>query len=151
MSIAIRNLTLMLPPSENAVLRFYELTEGGILWFQNLTLTDPIMSLPLILCLTNLLIIEVQTLSRNKTPTRNQKIIKNIFRGFTIIMMPLSCFLPSGVNLYWTASSIYGLSQNLFLLSPQVRKCFGIPNTPYNHDKPYKYLIDKTKSKLRIS
>jgi len=99
MSIAIRNLTLMLPPSENAVLRFYELTEGGILWFQNLTLTDPIMSLPLILCLTNLLIIEVQTLSRNKTPTRNQKIIKNIFRGFTIIMMPLSCFFTIGCKL----------------------------------------------------
>lgn len=55
------------------------------------------------------------------------------------------------MTLYWTASSIYGLSQNLFLLSPQVRRCFGIPKTPYNHEQPYKYLMDTTKSKLRIS
>lgn len=53
--------------------------------------------------------------------------------------------------LYWTTSSVYGLSQNLFLLSPQVRECFGIQKTPYNHEQPYKYLIDKTKSKLGIS
>ncbi|XP_022175252.1 mitochondrial inner membrane protein COX18 [Myzus persicae] len=151
MSIATRNLTLMLPPSDDAVIRFYELTEGGILWFSNLTAIDSTMCLPLIMCLSNLLIIEVQTQSRNKEPTRNQKIIANIFRGLTIIMMPLSCFLPSGVTLYWTASSIYGLSQNLFLLSPQVRKCCGIPKTPYNNEHPYKYILHKTKSKLRIS
>lgn len=42
-----------------AVIRFYELTEGGILWFTNLTAIDPTMSLPLIMCLSNLLIIEV--------------------------------------------------------------------------------------------
>lgn len=56
-----------------------------------------------------------------------------------------------GVSLYWTTSSIYGLSQNLFLLSPQVRKCFGIPKTPYNNEHPYKYILNKTKSKLKIS
>lgn len=42
-----------------AVARFYELSEGGALWFSNLTAVDPTMCLPLILCLTNLLIIEV--------------------------------------------------------------------------------------------
>ncbi|KAL4149489.1 hypothetical protein QTP88_003430 [Uroleucon formosanum] len=150
MSIATRNLTLMLPPSDDAVIRFYELTEGGILWFTNLTAIDPTMSLPLIMCLSNLLIIEIQTQSRNKELTRNQKIITNIFRGLTIIMMPLSCFLPSGVSLYWTTSSIYGLSQNLFLLSPQVRKCFGIPKTPYNNEHPYKYILNKTKSNINV-
>jgi len=46
-------------PLSKAVIRFYELTEGGILWFTNLTAIDPTMSLPLIMCLSNLLIIEV--------------------------------------------------------------------------------------------
>lgn len=55
------------------------------------------------------------------------------------------------MSLYWTTSSIYGLSQNLFLLSPQVRKCFGIPKTPYNNEHPYQYILHKTKSKLGIS
>lgn len=42
-----------------AVIRFYELTEGGILWFTNLTAIDSTMCLPIIMCLSNLLIIEV--------------------------------------------------------------------------------------------
>lgn len=44
-----------------AVVRFHELAEGGALWFPNLTDVDPTMCLSLILCLTNLLIIEVIT------------------------------------------------------------------------------------------
>ncbi|XP_050429554.1 cytochrome c oxidase assembly protein COX18, mitochondrial isoform X2 [Adelges cooleyi] len=151
MSIAIRNLTLMLPPSNDALIRFTELTEGGILWFTNLTDIDPTMCLPLILCLSNLLIIQIQTHARNKELTRKQAIVTNIFRSITLFMLPISYFLPSGVSLYWTTSSIYGLSQNVILLSPQLRKWLGIPRTPYNHENPYKYIIDKTKSSIKIA
>lgn len=52
-----------------AVVRFNELAEGGTLWFQNLTAIDPVMCLPLILCLSNLLIIEVKL--SIKLPTIN--------------------------------------------------------------------------------
>lgn len=45
-----------------AVIRFYELAEGGTLWFQNLTTVDPTFCLPLILCLSNLLIIQVNVI-----------------------------------------------------------------------------------------
>ncbi|XP_050533353.1 cytochrome c oxidase assembly protein COX18, mitochondrial [Daktulosphaira vitifoliae] len=151
LSIAIRNLTLMLPPSNEAVIRFTELTNGGILWFTNLTEIDSLMCLPLLMCISNLLIIQVQTYARNKELTRKQALTTNIFRGLTIFMLPLSYFLPSGVTLYWTTSSIYGLSQNLILLSPRLRKWFGIPRTPYNHEKPYQYIIDKTKQTLKVA
>lgn len=50
-----------------AVVRFHELAEGGALWFPNLTDVDPTMCLSLILCLTNLLIIEVMTYLNNFT------------------------------------------------------------------------------------
>lgn len=42
-----------------AFVRFQELEVGGTLWFQNLTDIDPTLCLPLTLCLSNLLIIEV--------------------------------------------------------------------------------------------
>lgn len=58
--------------------------------------------------------LKVQTQSRNKEQTRGQKIISNIFRGVTIVMMPLSCFLPSVSTYNFQTFKLFIISNNCF-------------------------------------
>lgn len=51
-------------------------------------------------------------------------------------------FIFQCLTLYWVTSSTYGLIQNLALLSPKVKRTFGIPETPSELENPYKHLAD---------
>lgn len=71
-------------------------------------------------------------------------------RGISIAMVPIAAFVPSGLSLYWVSSSTFGLFQNLFILSPKVRRFVGIPKVNSEHEQPYKHLYSKIKERLRI-
>ncbi|XP_068085088.1 cytochrome c oxidase assembly protein COX18, mitochondrial isoform X2 [Anabrus simplex] len=51
------------------------------------------------------------------------------------------------LNLYWATSSAYGLIQNIFLMSPRVKRICGIPRTPSTQDKPYQHIASQLKNK----
>ena len=43
--------------------------------------------------------------------------------------------------LYWTCSSLYGLSQNIALSLPKVRRNLGIKKSPTESETPFKDMI----------
>jgi inner membrane protein COX18 len=87
-----------------------------------------------------------------KVPTdgRLQKYGQYFFRTLSLLMVPLAAVVPSGLSLYWVSSSVFGLFQNLLILSPKVRRLVGIPKVNSELEKPYAHLLDKIKERLRI-
>lgn len=96
-SVSIRNLLSLLPnPDEiTAQIAYTELTVGGFLWVPNLTQVDASFILPIALGVVNLSIIECQTRMRTRVPGKFQKITTNLFRGLSVLMVPVACTVPS--------------------------------------------------------
>jgi len=151
-SVALRNLVYMLPDpmSIEAQIVTTEMTIGGFGWIPNLTVVDNSYILPVTLGLINLAIIEVQAMSRTRPPTRLQSIANNVFRGLSVVMVPVACTVPSALCVYWVASSSFGLAQNLLMLSPEVRRSVGIPKTQTELSQPYDLLWLKIQQRLRL-
>ncbi|EDW76866.1 uncharacterized protein Dwil_GK16110 [Drosophila willistoni] len=141
-SVALRNLVYMLPDPTTlkAQIIATEMTIGGFGWIPNLTVVDQSYILPVALGLINLGIIELQSMTRTRPATRLQNVMNNVFRGLSIVMIPVACTVPSALCVYWVASSSFGLAQNLFLLSPEVRRAVGIPKTKAELEQPYDQL-----------
>uniref|UniRef100_A0A2M4BUB3 Putative inner membrane protein cox18 mitochondrial n=1 Tax=Anopheles marajoara TaxID=58244 RepID=A0A2M4BUB3_9DIPT len=142
-SVAIRNLVSMMPDPTaiEAQIAYTELTLGGFGWIPNLTELDHSLILPVALGVINLVIIEIQANSRTKPPSKLQTIFTNLFRGLSIVMVPIAASVPSCLCLYWVTSSAYGLGQNLLLLSPRFRRIVGIPAVPSELTNPYQHLL----------
>ncbi|KAH8366086.1 hypothetical protein KR093_008891, partial [Drosophila rubida] len=151
-SVALRNLVYLLPDptSLQAQIIATELTIGGFGWIPNLTVVDSSYILPVTLGLINLAIIEVQTMTRTRPATRLQTIANNVFRGLSVVMVPVACTVPSALCVYWVASSSFGLAQNLLMLSPEVRRAVGIPKTATELTQPYDQLWLKIQQRARL-
>ncbi|CAK1551155.1 unnamed protein product [Leptosia nina] len=141
MSFAIRNLVNMHPPHPSAMVTFMELSTGGFGWIPNLIEPDHSFILPVAFGLTNLAIIEIQRMSKLREPSRVYNIFTNVFRGFSIVMIPIAANVPSCLCLYWVTSSAFGLIQNLCLLSPSLRRKLRIPLAPSELENPYTPII----------
>lgn len=148
-SVALRNLIGMMPNpnSFEAQLAFTQLTMGGFGWMPNLTEIDASYILPVALGVLNLAIIEIQVMSKIRPSTKLQTYATNFFRVLSVCMVPIAATVPSGLALYWTTSSLFGLTQNLVLMSPKIKDIAGIPKTPSRLDDPYKHLADMTKER----
>uniref|UniRef100_A0A1B6L9P2 Membrane insertase YidC/Oxa/ALB C-terminal domain-containing protein n=1 Tax=Graphocephala atropunctata TaxID=36148 RepID=A0A1B6L9P2_9HEMI len=151
LSTAFRNLVYMLPHQDAlAELKRLELSVGGVAWFPDLTTPDSFV-IPITLGLTNLAIVEIQTMMRKGGDrTRLQRYATNFFRGFSIFMIPVAACVPSCLTLYWLTSSTYGLTQNLAVMSPRVRRLFGIPPSSTTHTHPYAHLAEQLRSRFRL-
>lgn len=53
------------------------------------------------------------------------------------------------MSLYWATSSSYGLTQNIFIKLPRVRRYFNIPKTPSEQERPIKYIKDQMKVRVK--
>lgn len=148
-SVALRNLISMMPNPNafEAQLAFTQLSIGGFGWIPNLTEVDASYILPVMLGVLNLAIIEIQVMSKIQTPSKLQKYATNFFRIISVCMVPIAATVPSGLALYWTTSSAFGLTQNLVLMSPKIKNFVGVPMTPSQLDDPYKHLADMTKER----
>ncbi|XP_017028298.1 cytochrome c oxidase assembly protein COX18, mitochondrial [Drosophila kikkawai] len=151
-SVALRNLVYLLPDptSIQAQIVATEMTIGGFGWIPNLTVVDSSYILPVALGLINLAIIEVQSMSRTRPATRLQNAMNYVFRGLSVVMVPVACTVPSALCVYWVASSSFGLAQNLLLLSPEVRRSVGIPKTQTELDQPYDLLWLKIQQRVGL-
>ncbi|KFP83050.1 Mitochondrial inner membrane protein COX18, partial [Acanthisitta chloris] len=114
-----------------------EFSSGGALWFTDLTAPDPTWILPVSLGLVNLLIVEIFASQKTKQVSRFQKLVTNVFRVVSVLMVPVAATVPSSMALYWLSSSLVGLSHNLLLRSPTFRRLCGIPRTGSDSDTPY--------------
>ncbi|XP_047533713.1 cytochrome c oxidase assembly protein COX18, mitochondrial [Vanessa atalanta] len=149
MSFALRNLVNMHPSSPSAMITFMELQNGGFGWIPNLTESDHSLILPLTFGIANIAIIEVQRLSKLREPSKIYNIFTNVFRVFSIAMIPVAASVPSCMCLYWTTSSVFGLAQNLSLLSPTLRRKLKIPEAPSELEHPYSHMKEEINKKIR--
>lgn len=129
MSISLRDLSLDLhklsqPSMEDGFVAL-QLAEEGLAWFQNLCVADPYYVLPVLMCAVNLSIVEVYKLGQMNKP------LANIMRGISIIMLPIACYMPSCVTLYWLISSSYGGLQAMILMQVLNTK-FKLPSSSQN-------------------
>ncbi|XP_068205035.1 cytochrome c oxidase assembly protein COX18, mitochondrial [Palaemon carinicauda] len=140
MSISLRNMASMMPHQDAAAqILFLQLSTGGVSWIPNLTEVDHSLILPVAMGITNLLITEVNALSR-VSQSRLQSILTNTFRVISIVMIPIASNMPACVVLYWVTSSVCGLVQNVALMHPQLRQACGIPKTASQNPTPYRHL-----------
>ncbi|ALC44002.1 CG4942, partial [Drosophila busckii] len=151
-SVALRNLVYMLPDPTTLTAQIVatEMTIGGFGWIPNLTQVDNSYILPVALGLINLCIVEVQSMTRTRPATRMQSIANNVFRGLSVLMVPIACTVPSALCVYWVASSSFGLAQNLLILSPELRRAVGIPQTATELQQPYEQLWLKIQKRARL-
>ncbi|XP_049873135.1 cytochrome c oxidase assembly protein COX18, mitochondrial [Pectinophora gossypiella] len=148
-SFALRNLVYMHPPDPSAVVTFMELSAGGIGWIPNLTEPDHSLILPVAFGLINLAIIEIQSVSKLRQPSKMYNVFTNVFRVFSVVMIPVAASVPSCMCLYWVTSSGFGLMQNLMLLSPALRRKLKIPEAPSELENPYSHIKGELSAKLQ--
>ncbi|XP_054028630.1 cytochrome c oxidase assembly protein COX18, mitochondrial [Dryobates pubescens] len=117
-----------------------QLSAGGTLWFPDLTAPDSTWILPVSLGLVNLLLVEIFA-SQKMEASRLQKLATHFFRVVSVVMIPVAATVPSSMALYWLSSSLVGLSHNLLLRSPPVRRLCLIPRTKSESDTPYRDLL----------
>uniref|UniRef100_A0A8P4KCX0 Cytochrome c oxidase assembly factor COX18 n=1 Tax=Dicentrarchus labrax TaxID=13489 RepID=A0A8P4KCX0_DICLA len=134
LSLALRNLSL----DQYGQTDQSGLVAGGTLWIPDLTVPDSTWILPVCLGLTNLLILEVFSLQR-VNPSRFQRIVTNVIRGFSVLMVPIAATVPSSMALYWFISSLVGFSHNLLLRSPAIHKLLKLRTQ--RSDSPYRDLL----------
>lgn len=80
-------------------------TDGGILWFQNLSQMDPTYLLPIISAVTMLAATEIT--SKNIDP-QQRWLMRLLPIGFTIFLLNF----PAGLFVYWITSNLVTLTQN---------------------------------------
>ncbi|KAK2178353.1 hypothetical protein NP493_546g02001 [Ridgeia piscesae] len=137
LSFALRNMAGALPVRGDLPVLRPDLATEGALWFNNLLLPDTTFILPVTLAVSSLLITEMHALRRGK-PTLIQNIFTYGFRGISIFMIPIAAAVPSCMCLYWTCSSLYGLTQNILLKCPSVRRAVGLPKMPSESSTPFR-------------
>ncbi|KAI8093188.1 60Kd inner membrane protein-domain-containing protein [Halteromyces radiatus] len=101
------------------------MTEGGLSWFSNLALPDPYYILPVISATGMLAVLEAGTEAGSATP--QSKGMKNFMRGITVLTVPFTAWMPSGVFVYWITSNIFSIGQILALKNPSIRSALNIP------------------------
>jgi len=154
-SVGLRNMAIMrhspdrwqFSPVEE---RFIQMASEGLFWCPNLSDPDPTLILPLIVGLTFASTIFI---SNNKlhqqTVVADGKVSKITLVLYTVsaLMVPIACYQPAAVSLYWATSGLMGVLINLMLLHPPVRRLMKIPKIPAELEHPYSHLKEKIMSK----
>lgn len=151
-SMGIRNIINMRPDpnSTTAIAAYTQLTVGGMLWVPNLIEADASYILPVLWCITNLINIELGVLERGNASSKFLNVMTGAFRVIMIAIIPIAASVPSCLSLYWCTSSLCALAQNLILMSPKVKRTFGIPiNTKLHMEHPYRTLAKRFVEKMQ--
>ncbi|XP_033853863.3 mitochondrial inner membrane protein OXA1L [Acipenser ruthenus] len=115
--IALRKMAYLPVPS---------MQSGGLWWFTDLTLSDPLYILPLAVTGTMFAIIELGAESGVDNP--NLRAMKTVFRVMPFVILPLTISFPTAIFTYWMTSNVFSLAQVGFLKIPAVRRRLGIPD-----------------------
>eukprot|EP00977_Amphora_coffeiformis_P012728 scaffold3224_cov158-Amphora_coffeaeformis.AAC.17 len=107
-----------------------ELATGGILWFPDLTTPDPYYALPILSGVTMLGMMELGKDQMTASNPAQGQMMLNIFRVFSIAMIPFLMTFDASMLCYWTANNTLTLVQTAFLQQKAVRDYFGIWERP---------------------
>ena len=107
-----------------------EMANGGMLWFPDLTMPDPNYILPTICFFTFLGTVELGKDQMMASNPQNAPMMINVFRGMSLMMIPICVNFHTGMLCYWTVSNLFTLGQIAFLKVPFVKKAAGIWDAP---------------------
>lgn len=99
---------------------------GGILWFTDLTVPDPLYILPLITCVSLFCTIELGAESGVRAD--NLQWTRYVFRALPVALFPFIINFPSALLCYWVTSNMFTLCQVGVLRIGAVRKFLDIPS-----------------------
>ncbi|XP_023177132.2 mitochondrial inner membrane protein OXA1L isoform X2 [Drosophila hydei] len=99
--------------------------DGGLFWFTDLTLADPLYLLPVITSATLYLTIELGTDSA-RLSAANMSTMKYVLRALPIVIFPFTMNFPAAILTYWACSNFISLGQVALLRIPAVRDYFKI-------------------------
>lgn len=114
--IALREMANLPVPS---------LQTGGLWWFQDLTVSDPIYVLPLVVTATMWCVLELG--AETGVQSNDLQFMRNIIRVMPLVVLPVTIHFPSAVFMYWLSSNVFSLCQVACLRIPAVRTVLKIP------------------------
>jgi YidC/Oxa1 family membrane protein insertase len=95
---------------------------GGAFWFENLTLADPTMILPLFSSLSTASLIAITPL-----PQYSRKTVWGICAFLCGLSFYFTYAFPVAIHMFWAGSSVSTLITTALLRKDAVRKFFGVP------------------------
>jgi len=100
------------------------MTTGGIHWFTDLTVADPIYLLPLLTSSTLLLTLYLGSDGINTAAM--PPIMKKLLYSMPLLSFPIMMQFPAALNLYWLINNIISACQGRVVRHPAIREKFGI-------------------------
>ncbi|XP_044577437.1 mitochondrial inner membrane protein OXA1L isoform X1 [Cotesia glomerata] len=97
---------------------------GGLLWFTDLTVTDPYYLLPV---LTSVTLAATIRLGIDGPKLESMGMMKYVVQAIPIIILPFSINFPSAIVWYWTTTNFFSLLQAAILKIPKIREWCKIP------------------------
>jgi len=107
------------------------LSEGGMLWFPDLTQHDPYYMLPVLSGLSLFGMVSLGDAGQaGAKPDAQQQMVKNVMRGAAVVIVPATAWFESGVFIYWLTANALAITQTLALRQPSIRSAVGMPPMP---------------------
>ncbi|KAI7902832.1 60Kd inner membrane protein-domain-containing protein [Cokeromyces recurvatus] len=126
------------------------LQDQGLWWFTDLAAKDPYYILPVVSAAGVMAVLEAGTEAGAANP--QSKGMKNFFRGLSVVMVPFTAWMPSGVFIYWITSNFFSIGQILALKNPTIREFLNIPKLvkkPEELQKNTKGFMENFKEQLK--
>lgn len=116
---------------KNAPDHFPEIwSDGGLLWFADLTQPDPYMALPLLSAATFLGMTEVGKEQMMASDPARGRVMVNVFRAMAVAMVPFTMNFNAGVFVYWTVNNTWSFGQAMLFKNDGVKRALGIWDPP---------------------
>jgi mitochondrial inner membrane protein COX18 len=124
------------------------MTEGGILWFKDLATIDPTLLFPIMVATSHWLNVEIHaSYETSKKSNDSASLVHRwglgVGRFLSLIMVPVTCCVPSGIAIYWLTSSLFSVIQNVLLhwvlmkrLQLQLGTAFGTVSSKIHETGP---------------
>lgn len=106
-----------------------ELKAGGMLWFTDLSVPDPLYVLPVLSSATFLILVEMGKDQMLRAGGSSIAML-NVLRFLCIVSMPLVANFEAAMLVYWVSNNLLSCAQTALLKAPPVRKFFGILEPP---------------------
>uniref|UniRef100_A0A7S0VCD6 Membrane insertase YidC/Oxa/ALB C-terminal domain-containing protein n=1 Tax=Polytomella parva TaxID=51329 RepID=A0A7S0VCD6_9CHLO len=109
------------------------MTTGGTAWFEDITLGDPYLGLPVLCSIVTLIMVE-RGLSMTGEPTAGMpsdrakltSALKWIMRAFSLAFIPFGNMVPAGTALLWVSNTCFGVVQGTLLRRDDFRRVVGL-------------------------
>ncbi|KAL2754831.1 hypothetical protein ACRALDRAFT_2042690 [Sodiomyces alcalophilus JCM 7366] len=106
------------------------LEDGGLLWFTDLSVSDPFYILPLG---TSLMMLATLRAGSRYAPPQTQAQMKLMAFVLVPLSAVLTSWLPAAVQWYFITTTTLGYGQNVIFQNPAFRRLAGLPPLVLNH------------------